>query len=165
MKKSLFLISLLILIFSCSNSKKELNGTYVSDVFLQSDFSESPESNEPVFKIKIKQKTTYNFTNIEFSKTISQNVISIEKINQNFNFNREDFESKLNTKTTIQGEYSIYGNEIFFNCLKITDSNGVSKDYEEFLIDNPTFSDSEYSEEIKIEQDKIIISKEEFNKI
>ena len=77
----------------------------------------------------------------------------------NIEWTKENLEENINKNFCVYGKYALLGNEIYFNCEKISDSDGNYFSYEDFA--SPEMP-QEYSESISFNEETIFIGGTEY---
>ena len=112
--------------------------------------------------MKVLQNVEYFFSGGEFKKKIIQSLDSFEILDENYSsVSKENLEENVNKNFCIYGKYALLGNEIYFNCEKISDFDGNYFLYQDF-----TFPEmkQEYSESILFNEETIFINGTEYFK-
>ena len=112
--------------------------------------------------MKVLQNVEYFFSGGEFKKKIIQSLDSFEILDENYSsVTKENLEENVNKNFCIYGKYALLGNEIYFNCEKISDSDGNYFLYQDFT--SPEMK-QEYSESISFNEETIFINGTEYLK-
>lgn len=110
--------------------------------------------------MKVLQTVEYYFSDGEFKKQIVQSLDSFEILDENYSsVTKENLEENINKNFCVYGKYALLGNEIYFNCEKISDSDGNYFSYEDFA--SPEMP-QEYSESISFNEETIFIGGTEY---
>ena len=157
----IFLIIFIVLLYS-GCTKKDLTGNWKSVQILESELASPDQKDKSVIKMKVLQNVEYFFSGGEFKKKIIQSLDSFEILDENYSsVTKENLEENVNKNFCIYGKYALLGNEIYFNCEKISDSDGNYFLYQDFT--SPEMK-QEYSESISFNEETIFINGTEYLK-
>ena len=110
--------------------------------------------------MKVFQTVEYYFSDGEFKKQILQSLDTFEILDENYSsVTKENLEENINKNFCVYGKYALLGNEIYFNCEKISDSDGNYFSFEDFA--SPEMP-QEYSENISFNKETIFIGGTEY---
>ena len=154
-------VFLIVIAFLCSGcTKKDLSGNWKSVQVLESQLANPEQKDKSVIKMKVLQTVEYYFSDGEFKKQIVQSLDSFEILDENYSsVTKENLDENINKNFCVYGKYALLGNEIYFNCEKISDSGGNYFPYEDFA--SPEMP-QEYSESISFNEETIFIGGTEY---
>ncbi len=167
MKKYLaILLSLFasFLLFGCV-SKNPLQGKWTASYTVKNGMERPEKQGEIVLYINLEQKIEYYFTSKNFTKKISQNLSSIEKVAEfELPKTEDEIAKELASEITITGIYNIYGENINFFAESVTLADGSEMDFQDYQELNPAIGEGEYHEEFSLEGGKMKLGGVDFKK-
>ncbi|WP_191016405.1 hypothetical protein [Treponema zioleckii] len=168
MKKyiTILLGALSVLFISGCQSNNPLTGKWQASYKIRNGMERPEEKGNIVLYLNIEQKIEYVFTSKNFSKKITQNLSSIEKVDEfTLPKSEDEIAKEFASEITINGSYNLYGDNINFFAETVTLPDGNEMDFQDYQDLNPTIGDEEYHEEFSINGDKMKLGGVEFKKI
>lgn len=162
---TLLSVFIAFVLFGCE-SKSPLKGKWTATYTIKNGMERPEKKGEIVLYINIEQKIEYVFSSKNFAKKITQNLSSIEKLEE-FDIPKSEKEiaQEFASEITINGTYNIYGENINFYAESVTFADGTEMDFQDYQDLNPTIGECEYHEEFSIYGEKMKLGGLKFKKI
>lgn len=167
MKKhsAIFLILIASLSFFSCGQKNTLKGTWNGSYIIRNGMEKPEKKGEIVLYMNLENKIEYKFGSNDFSKKITQNLSSLEKVGDfELPKSEEEIAKELHSELTICGSYNTYGNSINFFADTVILKDGTEMDFADYQMMNPSIGEDEYHEDFELTDDTLTLGGIKFKK-